>query len=46
MIRRAKEVDSEKVIIKAIWAIKSKIYHNRDVSRKLWNEIASEIKSK
>jgi len=46
-------VDSEKLISlvhdrDALWNKKSNHYHNRDINRKLWDEIATEmgIKSK
>jgi hypothetical protein len=43
-------VDIEKLISlvyerKPLWDVQCKNYHNRDVARKLWLEIAVELKS-
>jgi hypothetical protein len=43
-------VDSEKLISlvyerKPLWDLQCKNYHNKDVARKLWLEIAVELKS-
>nr|CAH7715990.1 unnamed protein product [Callosobruchus chinensis] len=43
-------VETEKLISlvydrKPLWDVASKSYHNRDVARKLWQEIAEELKS-
>jgi len=43
-------VDTEKLIslvyeCKPLWDVQSKNYHKRDVARKLWLEIAEELKS-
>jgi len=43
-------VDTEKLIslvseCKPLWDVRSKNYHNRDVARKLWLEIAEELKN-
>jgi len=44
-------IDSEKLISlvhdrNALWNKKSKHYHNRDIIRKLWDEIATEMEIK
>lgn len=41
-------MDSEKLINlvfekEPLWNVKSKSYHNRDVCRKLWNDISAEM---
>jgi hypothetical protein len=43
-------VDTEKLISllyerKPMWDVQCKNYHNRDVARNLWMEIAEELKS-
>ena len=43
-------VDTDKLISlvyerKPLWNVQSKNYHNRDVAKKLWLEIAEELKS-
>ena len=49
-LEKKKKVDTEKLISlvyeqKALWDVQCKNYHNRDVARKLWLEIAEELKS-
>lgn len=44
-------METEKLIFlvfdrKPLWDQKSKSYHNRDKSRKLWEEVANELKVK
>lgn len=44
-------IDSEKLISlvhdrNALWNKKSKHYHNREIIRKLWDEIAAEMEIK
>ena len=41
-------VDLEKLISlvsekKPLWDTKDKLYHNRDIAKKLWNEVATDV---
>lgn len=44
------DIDSEKLIIAVhnkspLWDMKDKLYHSRDIQRKLWNKVAEELGS-